>query len=100
VGRPEFDMRSTNPAHASDSILGVFLVQEFGVAGVAAGTSIALVIAAIYLLASFHRNYLETSVIEMVRDVHLSSDGGRSSGHFCRRALSSRVSESLMCWPM
>jgi O-antigen/teichoic acid export membrane protein len=71
VGRPEFDMRSTILLTLLTPILGVFLVQEFGVAGVAAGTSIALVIAAIYLLASFHRSYLETSVIEMVRNVHL-----------------------------
>lgn len=71
VGRPEFDMRSTLLLTLLTPILGVILVREFGVAGVATGTSVALVIAAVYLLAAFHRNYLETSVVEMIRNVHV-----------------------------
>jgi hypothetical protein len=51
--------------------LGVLLVQDFGAAGVAAGTTLALIIAAIYLLVAFHRDYLETSVVSMVRQFHV-----------------------------
>ena len=71
VGHPEFDMRSTILLTLLTPILGIALVREFGVAGVAAGTSIALCIAAVYLLASFHHNYLEKSVGQMLRNVHL-----------------------------
>jgi len=71
VGHPEFDMRSAILVTLLTPIAGVILVQRFGVAGVAAGTSIALVVAAIYLLAAFHRDYLGTSVTGMIRNIHL-----------------------------
>jgi O-antigen/teichoic acid export membrane protein len=71
VGHPEFDMRSTILLTLLTPILGVALVREFGVAGVAAGTSIALCVAAVYLLAAFHRNYLGKSVGQLLRNVHL-----------------------------
>jgi O-antigen/teichoic acid export membrane protein len=71
VGRPEFDMRSTILLMVLTPVLGILLVQEFGAAGVAAGTTLALIIAAIYLLVAFHRNYLETSVVNMVREFHV-----------------------------
>jgi hypothetical protein len=64
-------MRSTILLTVLTPILGIALVPRFGLAGVAAGTSIALVIAAVYLLATFHRNYLENSVAELLRGVHL-----------------------------
>jgi len=51
--------------------LGVLLVQQLGASGVALGTTLALIIAAIYLLVAFHRNYLETSVVSMVREFHV-----------------------------
>jgi hypothetical protein len=69
-------MRSTILLILLTPILGVVLVQRFGIAGVAAGTSIALVIAAIYLLAAFHRNYLETSAGAMLRNIHLRPMAG------------------------
>jgi hypothetical protein len=47
------------------------LVRRFGAAGAAAGTSIALVISAIYLLVIFHREYLENSVWTILRDIQL-----------------------------
>jgi O-antigen/teichoic acid export membrane protein len=71
VGRPEFDMRGTLILTVLSPILGVVLVQEFGAPGVAAGTTLALVIAAAYLLIAFHHNYLGTSVYSMVRDTYV-----------------------------
>jgi len=71
VGHPEFDMRSTILLMVLTPLLGIMLVQEFGSVGVAAGTTLALIIAASYLLVAFHRNYLETSVISMVREFHV-----------------------------
>jgi O-antigen/teichoic acid export membrane protein len=61
VGRPEFDMHSTILLSIVNPILSFVLVRRFGAAGAAAGTTIALVTAAIYLLSVFHRNYLGTS---------------------------------------
>jgi O-antigen/teichoic acid export membrane protein len=71
VGRPEFDMRGTMLLTILTPILSLSLVQRFGAAGVAAGTSMALTISAIYLLVTFHRNYLETSVVVMVRETYV-----------------------------
>jgi O-antigen/teichoic acid export membrane protein len=62
VGRPEFDMKSTVLLAIVNPILSLFLVQRFGAAGAAAGTSIAMVMAAVYLLVKFHSQYLESSV--------------------------------------
>jgi O-antigen/teichoic acid export membrane protein len=70
VGRPEFDMRSTILLTVLSPVLAIAFVQKFEAAGVAAGTSLALIIAALYLLIAFHRNYLKTSVVSMVRDTH------------------------------
>ena len=70
VGHPEFDMRSTIVLTILTPILGVLLVPRFGTVGAAAGTSLALIIAAMYLLVAFHRNYLETSVVRMLWGVH------------------------------
>jgi hypothetical protein len=52
-------------------IFGIFLVQRFGAAGTAAGTSLALVIATGYLLVTFHRNYVGNSVRTILQDVYL-----------------------------
>jgi O-antigen/teichoic acid export membrane protein len=71
VGRPEFDMRSTVLLSVLSPILGLFLVQRFGAAGAAAGTSFALIAAAAYLLFAFHHNYVETSVAGTFREIHL-----------------------------
>lgn len=71
VGRPEFDMRSTILLTVLSPVLGIALVQKFDAAGVAAGTSLALIIAALYLLIAFHHDYLETSVWGMVRETHV-----------------------------
>lgn len=71
IGRPEFDMKSTLVLVTLNPVLSLLLVHQFGAAGAAAGTSIALVSAAIYLLVIFHRQYLETSVWSIVRDVQL-----------------------------
>jgi O-antigen/teichoic acid export membrane protein len=71
VGRPEFDMRSTILLAILNPILSVILVRQFGAPGAAGGTSIALVIAAAYLLAAFHRNYVQDSVWTMLQDVYL-----------------------------
>jgi peptidoglycan biosynthesis protein MviN/MurJ (putative lipid II flippase) len=52
-------------------ILSLTLVRQFGSAGAAAGTCLALVSAAIYLLATFHRNYVEIPIWTMFREIHL-----------------------------
>ena len=59
VGRPEFDMRSTVLLSILNPILSVLLVRQFGAAGAAAGTSLAFVVATVYLLVTFHRNYVQ-----------------------------------------
>ena len=71
VGRPEFDMRSTLLLVVLNPILSILLVQKFGAAGAAAGTSLALTIAAAYLLVIFHRNYVENSVGTLLQDVYV-----------------------------
>jgi O-antigen/teichoic acid export membrane protein len=71
VGRPEFDMQSTILLTVLSPLLGVALVQQFGAPGAAAGTSIALIISAAYLLIMFHRKYVETPVEGMFRDIHV-----------------------------
>jgi Na+-driven multidrug efflux pump len=71
IGRPEFDMRSTVLLSAVNPILSIALVREYGAPGAAAGTSAALVLSAIYLLFLFHRDYVETSVWTVVREIHL-----------------------------
>jgi O-antigen/teichoic acid export membrane protein len=71
VGRPEFDMKSTVLLAILNPILSVILVRRFGASGTAAGTTIALVLAAIYLLVLFHRQYLSNSVWTVFRDVQL-----------------------------
>jgi len=71
VGRPEFDMRSTILLTVLSPILGIAFVQRFGAPGAAAGTAVALVISAAYLLIMFHRKYVETPVKGMFRDIHI-----------------------------
>jgi len=71
VGRPEFDMQSTILLTVLSPILGIALVQRFGAPGAAAGTAVALIISATYLLIMFHRKYVETPVEGMFRDIHI-----------------------------
>jgi O-antigen/teichoic acid export membrane protein len=71
VGRPEFDMRSTILLTVLSPILGIAFVQRFGAPGAAAGTSVAIIISAAYLLIMFHRKYVETPVKGMFRDIHI-----------------------------
>jgi len=71
VGHPEFDMRSTILLMVLAPPLGILLVKDFGAAGVAAGTTLALIIAALYLVVAFHRNYLQTPVVSMIREFHV-----------------------------
>ena len=46
-------------------------MREYGAPGAAAGTSIALLVAAAYLVFLFHRDYLGDSAAKLIRDVHL-----------------------------
>ena len=71
IGRPEFDMRSTILLSVLNPILSVLLVRQFGAPGAAAGTCMALVCAAVYLLTTFHRNYVETPIWTLFREIHL-----------------------------
>src|SRR5262249_41191743 len=71
IGRPEFDMKSTVLLGVLNPILSLVLVHRFGAAGAAAGASIALVVAAVYLLIIFHRYYLENSVWTLFREVQI-----------------------------
>jgi O-antigen/teichoic acid export membrane protein len=71
VGRPEFDMHSTILLSIANPILSFLLVRRFGAPGAAAGTSIALISAAIYLLFSFHKNYLRTSVWRLFDSIYI-----------------------------
>jgi O-antigen/teichoic acid export membrane protein len=71
VGRPEFDMHSTVLLSVFNPILSILLVQKFGAPGAAAGTSMAFIIATVYLLVMFHRKYVENSVRTILQDVYL-----------------------------
>jgi O-antigen/teichoic acid export membrane protein len=71
VGRPEFDMRSTVLLMAANPILSLLLVRKFGAAGAAAGTALALLMATVYLLVTFHREYVGNSVWIALRDIYV-----------------------------
>jgi O-antigen/teichoic acid export membrane protein len=71
VGRLEFDMRSTVILAVLNPILSIWLAHEFGMAGAAAGTSLAMIVSAVYLLVTFHRDYLGDSVSRMIRDIQI-----------------------------
>jgi O-antigen/teichoic acid export membrane protein len=71
VGRPEFDMHSTVLLSVVNPILSIALVQWLGAPGAAMGTSLAFVISTIYLLATFHRNYVKTSARAILQEVYL-----------------------------
>jgi O-antigen/teichoic acid export membrane protein len=71
IGRPEFDMRATLLLSIVNPILSITLVQWFGAAGAATGTSVALALSSMYLLATFQRNYVERSLWSIVRAMHL-----------------------------
>jgi O-antigen/teichoic acid export membrane protein len=70
VGRPEFDMRSALALAVLSPILAISLVPRFGVTGVGVATSLALIIAAGYLLVTFHRNYVETPFGSTFREIY------------------------------
>jgi O-antigen/teichoic acid export membrane protein len=80
VGRPEFDMRSTLLLTFLSPVLGIALVAKYGIAGVAAGTASALVAAAIYLLFTFHRHYIETTLRELAKEIHVRPIAAAASG--------------------
>jgi O-antigen/teichoic acid export membrane protein len=71
VGRPEFNMRSILVLVIVNPILSLWFVRDFGSAGAAAGTSLALILAAVYLLVTFHREYLKDSVWKVFRDIQM-----------------------------
>jgi O-antigen/teichoic acid export membrane protein len=97
IGRPEFDMRSTVLLALLTPIFGFALVREFGAAGVAAGTSLAFLLATGYLLLVFHRNYVENSVRTILGDVYLRPIG---SGVFAGLAVIGihQVAPVFMAW--
>ena len=103
IGHPEFDMRSTILLSVINPILSLLLVREFGAPGAAAGTSVALVIATVYLLMIFHNNYVGDSVWRVFRGIYLRpivsgvlagscrtriSPCGAANGRIGRRSLS------------
>ena len=71
VGRPEFDMRSTILLSISNPILSFLLVRKFGSPGAAFGTSLALSLAAPYLLFIFHRDYMGGSLWAVFRGTYI-----------------------------
>ena len=71
IGRPEFDMRSTILLSITNPILSFILVLRFGAPGAAAGTSLALILAAVYLVFTFHRNYMGTSTWTVLRGIYI-----------------------------
>jgi peptidoglycan biosynthesis protein MviN/MurJ (putative lipid II flippase) len=52
-------------------LLSIALVRELGAGGAALGTSIALISSAAYVVWTFHRVYVGSSVFALLRDVHL-----------------------------
>jgi len=71
VGRPEFNMRSILLLVIVNPILSLWFVRDFGAAGAAAGTSLSLILAGVYLLVTFHREYLNDSVWTIFRDIQM-----------------------------
>ena len=71
IGRPEFDMRSTVLLVFLNPVLSLLLVRVAGAPGAAAGTSVALIISAAYLLVTFHRNYVGNPVRTILQEVYL-----------------------------
>jgi O-antigen/teichoic acid export membrane protein len=71
VGRPDFDMHSTILLAVLNPVFSILLVGGFGAPGVAAGTSLAFTIATVYLLLTFHRNYVRSSVRTILQDVYV-----------------------------
>jgi O-antigen/teichoic acid export membrane protein len=71
VGRPEYDMRSTLLLAIANPLLSFLLVRKFGAPGAAAGTSLALIMAVLYLLFGFQRNYMEMPVGRVLAGIYL-----------------------------
>lgn len=71
IGRPDFDMKGTIILIVLNPILSLVLASRFGAAGAAAGTSIALAVAAIYLVLLFQRSYVQRSIFEWVNETLL-----------------------------
>ena len=64
-------MRSTVLLSLLNPILSILLIRRFGAAGTAAGAFLAFVMATVYLLVTFHRNYVKDSVRAIFLDVYL-----------------------------
>ena len=64
-------MHSTVLLSLLNPVFSILLVQQFGAAGAAAGTSLAFIIATVYLLVTFHRKYIENSVRTILQDVYV-----------------------------
>jgi O-antigen/teichoic acid export membrane protein len=71
VGRPEFDMHSTILLSITNPVLSLLLARKFGAPGAAAGTSLALIMAAAYLMVLFHRNYMGISLGTVLRGIYM-----------------------------
>ncbi len=97
VGRPEFDMRSTVLLTVLNPILSLVFIRQFGAAGAAMGTSLALMCATLYLLITFHRNYLESSPLTIIREIYIRPI---AAGVFADLAVSSfhHVVPMVMSW--
>jgi O-antigen/teichoic acid export membrane protein len=97
VGRPEFDMRSTVLMSILNPALGVLLVQRFGAAGAAAGTSLAFIASTVYLLVAFHANFVQDSVRRVFQDVYLRPV---AAGVFASLAVLGfhRLTPQLLSW--
>jgi peptidoglycan biosynthesis protein MviN/MurJ (putative lipid II flippase) len=71
VGRPDFDMRGAILLIVLNPVLSLLLVQQYGPPGAALGTTLALISSACYVLWSFHRHWVGSSVGALLRDIHL-----------------------------
>lgn len=63
LGKPDYVMKSSIIATVLNPVLSIFLVIKIGFFGAAMGTSISMIIAAIYFIWTLHRNLGITSVI-------------------------------------
>jgi len=75
IGRPEFDMRATVILSVLNPILSLILVRQFQAPGAAAGTTLAMVVSAVYLLVIFHRKYVGESVWQVIVDIYVRKIG-------------------------
>jgi len=70
IGKPQYGMRSSILAGVLNLVLSILLVIKMGYFGVVIGTTISMIVAAIYFISMFHK-IMNISIWEMIRKILL-----------------------------